>query len=76
MAQMVLEKGQNVKALNVYAFSKMLFDRYVYKLLPKARSQVAGLRYFNVFGPQENHKGKMASIVYQLYNQLRQNGCM
>ncbi len=58
-------------ALNVYAFSKMQFDRYVNQVLPDAGSQVVGLRYFNVFGPQENHKGRMASIVYQLHRQLQ-----
>ena len=61
-------------SLNVYAFSKLLFDRYVRRILPKAKSQVVGLRYFNVFGPQENHKGRMASIVYQLYRQLKKDG--
>ncbi|MBP2654177.1 MAG: hldD [Firmicutes bacterium] len=61
-------------ALNVYAFSKLQFDRYVRRALPAAKSQVAGLRFFNVYGPQENHKGKMASIVYQLYRQLQTSG--
>lgn len=61
-------------ALNVYAFSKMQFDRYVTNLLPHIDSQVVGLRYFNVFGPQEIHKGRMASIVYQLYKQVSQEG--
>lgn len=61
-------------ALNVYAFSKMQFDRYVRQLLPEMKSQVVGLRFFNVFGPQEMHKGKMASIAYQLYNQLTSSG--
>lgn len=61
-------------ALNIYAFSKLTFDRYVRKLLPEAKSQVVGLKYFNVYGPQEHHKGKMASIVYQLYNQVKNNG--
>ncbi len=60
------------QALNVYAYSKLLFDRYVERILPQAHSQVVGLRYFNVFGPQENHKGKMASMVYQMYRQLQQ----
>ena len=61
-------------ALNPYAFSKLAFDRYVRQLLPDARSRVVGLRYFNVYGPQEHHKGKMASIFYQLYNQIRETG--
>lgn len=57
------------EALNVYAFSKLFFDNYLRRLLPAAESQVVGLRYFNVYGPQENHKGKMASMIFQMYNQ-------
>lgn len=68
------EKPECEKALNVYAFSKLMFDRYVRHILPKAASQIVGLRFFNVYGPQENHKGKMASIVFQLYNQLQKEG--
>lgn len=60
-------------ALNIYAFSKLAFDRYVRQIMPQVESQIVGLKYFNVFGPQEHHKGKMASIVYQLYNQLKQS---
>jgi ADP-L-glycero-D-manno-heptose 6-epimerase len=55
--------------LNVYAFSKFLFDRHVRRLLPRPPTQVLGLRYFNVYGPQENHKGRMASVVYQFHRQ-------
>ncbi len=62
-------------ALNPYAFSKLAFDRYVRQVLPEVCSQVVGLRYFNVYGPQEHHKGKMASIFYQLYNQIKENDC-
>lgn len=61
-------------ALNPYAFSKLLFDRYVRTVIDDAQSQVVGLRYFNVYGPQEHHKGKMASIFYQLYNQIKETG--
>lgn len=61
-------------ALNIYAFSKLSFDRYVRSGLDAAQSQVVGLKYFNVFGPQEKHKGKMASIAYQLYQQRKQTG--
>jgi ADP-L-glycero-D-manno-heptose 6-epimerase len=46
----------------------------VRQILPDARSSVVGLRYFNVYGPQEHHKGKMASIFYQLYNQIEETG--
>ena len=56
--------------LNVYAFSKFLFDRHVRALLPAARTQVAGVRYFNVYGPQENHKGRMASVVFHFHQEI------
>ena len=62
------------KPLNVYAYSKVLFDNYVERLKPPIGCQVVGLRYFNVFGPQENHKGRMASIAFQLYHQLKTGG--
>ena len=58
--------------LNVYAFSKFSFDNYVRQRLSQASSQVLGLRYFNVYGPQENHKGKMASVAFHLFGQLAQ----
>lgn len=61
-------------ALNPYAFSKLAFDRYVRQVGPEAHSQIVGLKYFNVYGPQEQHKGKMASIFYQLYNQINDTG--
>ena len=61
-------------ALNPYAYSKLAFDRYVRQVIPEARSQIVGLKYFNVYGPQEHHKGKMASIFYQLYNQIKETG--
>ena len=61
-------------ALNPYAFSKLLFDRYVRQIMPDASSQIVGLKYFNVYGPQEHHKGKMASIFYQLYKQVKNTG--
>ncbi|RHZ48607.1 uncharacterized protein CDV56_102751 [Aspergillus thermomutatus] len=60
--------------LNVYAYSKMLFDQYIEGRRGNATSQVVGLRYFNVYGPREQHKGPMASIVYQMHQQLRQDG--
>lgn len=61
--------------LNPYGFSKYLFDRYVRRVLKKGvSSQIAGLRYFNVYGPKESHKGKMASVIYQFYKQLKETG--
>ena len=62
------------EALNVYAFSKLFFDNYARRYFDKADSQIAGFRYFNVFGPQENHKGKMASMVMQMFNQWKKEG--
>jgi ADP-L-glycero-D-manno-heptose 6-epimerase len=56
--------------LNVYGFSKWLFDQHVRRLLLRPPTQVVGLRYFNVYGPQENHKGRMASVVYQFHRQV------
>jgi ADP-L-glycero-D-manno-heptose 6-epimerase len=68
------ETPENERPLNLYGRSKLIFDQYVRTILPSASSTVVGLRYFNVYGPREAHKGAMASMVYQLYRQLRQNG--
>ena len=62
--------------LNVYGFSKFAFDNYVRRVFPKAEIQILGLRYFNVYGPQENHKGRMASVAFHLFNQLKDSGKM
>ena len=60
--------------INPYAFSKLMFDRYVRQLLGVAKSKIIGLRYFNVYGPQESHKGKMASIFHQIYKRMKLGG--
>ena len=60
--------------LNVYGYSKFLFDQYVRKVLPTRTSQVAGFRYFNVYGPNEQHKGRMASVAFHAYQQLLSAG--
>lgn len=60
--------------LNVYGYSKWKFDEYVRPYLQNARSQIVGFRYFNVYGPHENHKGKMASVAFHLMNQLEKDG--
>ena len=60
--------------LNAYAFSKLLFDRYVRKFESELNTQVVGLRYFNVYGPREHHKGSMSSMVYQMIRQFEQFG--
>lgn len=69
-----LEDPANERPLNVYGYSKLVFDQYVRKLLSSVRTTVVGLRYFNVYGPRETHKGRMASMVYQLYRQLWRTG--
>ena len=68
------ENRENEDPLNVYAFSKFLFDQYVRKHFDSVDNQVVGLRYFNVYGQQENHKGNMASPVYKFHNQLKDEG--
>jgi ADP-L-glycero-D-manno-heptose 6-epimerase len=65
------EKYENENPINVYGYSKYLFDQYVRAIAGHAESTVVGLRYFNVYGPYETHKGKMASAVYQFYKQLK-----
>ncbi len=64
------EARQFEEPLNVYGYSKFLFDQYVRRILPSAESQVVGFRYFNVYGPREQHKGSMASVAFHLNNQL------
>jgi ADP-L-glycero-D-manno-heptose 6-epimerase len=60
--------------LNVYGYSKLLFDNVVRRMLPRATAQVAGFRYFNVYGPREQHKARMASVAFHHFNQFREHG--
>lgn len=60
--------------LNVYGYSKFLFDQIVRQRLPQAGSQIVGFRYFNVYGPRESHKGRMASVAFHHFNQYRTEG--
>jgi ADP-L-glycero-D-manno-heptose 6-epimerase len=64
------EERRYERPLNVYGYSKFLFDQYVRRILATQNAQVAGLRYFNVYGPNEQHKGRMASVAYHAYHQL------
>ncbi len=68
------EAPENESPINVYGYSKLLFDNYVRAMLPNIKSQVVGLRYFNVFGPGEAHKKSMASVAYHFNNQLKETG--
>jgi ADP-L-glycero-D-manno-heptose 6-epimerase len=61
------------RPLNVYGYSKLLFDNVVRRALPCAR-QVVGFRYFNVYGPREQHKGRMASVAFHHYTEFNTTG--
>lgn len=65
------ENPANERPLNVYGYSKFLFDQYVRARLDDAKTQIVGLRYFNVYGPRETHKGSMASVAFHFDQQLR-----
>jgi len=60
--------------LNVYGYSKLQFDRYVRRVAASPDSQVVGLRYFNIYGPREQHKGSMASVAFHFNNQVLEDG--
>jgi ADP-L-glycero-D-manno-heptose 6-epimerase len=66
------EERRFERPLNVYGYSKFLFDQYVRRLSPG--SQVVGLRYFNVYGPNEAHKGRMASVAFHAFHQFKAEG--
>jgi ADP-L-glycero-D-manno-heptose 6-epimerase len=68
------ETREHEAPLNVYGYSKFLFDQAVRRELASAPAQIAGFRYFNVYGPREAHKGRMASVAFHFYNQYLQNG--
>ncbi len=67
---------ENEKPLNVYGFSKLVFDNYVRRMLPTVESTVVGLRYFNAYGPRELHKGRMASVMHHFTKQMKETGAI
>ena len=69
-SQSFSEHPDNERPLNVYGYSKLQFDRYVRRIAADPDSQVVGLRYFNVYGPREQHKGSMASVAFHFNNQV------
>jgi len=69
-----IEEPEYEQALNAYAYSKLQFDRYLRKNADRSKSQVVGLRYFNVYGSGEEHKGRMASVAYHFFNQYHEQG--
>ena len=69
-----IEEPEYERPINVYAYSKLAFDQYMRKNFKRAKNTVVGLRYFNVYGPREAEKGRMASMVFQIARQLKENG--
>jgi ADP-L-glycero-D-manno-heptose 6-epimerase len=68
------EEAEFERPLNVYGWSKLLFDNVVRRALPNAATQIAGFRYFNVYGPREQHKGRMASVAFHHFEQWQASG--
>jgi ADP-L-glycero-D-manno-heptose 6-epimerase len=68
------ELPANERPLNIYGYSKLVFDNYVRRHLHDMKCTVVGLRYFNVYGPREQHKGRMASVIHHFTRQLKDTG--
>ena len=68
--QIFREERAHESPLNVYGYSKFLFDQYARRFLAEQKSQIVGLRYFNVYGPREQHKGSMASVAFHFNSQI------
>ena len=73
-----VETPEFEKPLNVYGYSKLLFDQRMRREMggdfKRNQAQVVGFRYFNVYGPREQHKGRMASVAYHQFHQFKQDG--
>jgi ADP-L-glycero-D-manno-heptose 6-epimerase len=67
-----LKEDREKSPENVYAFSKYIMDNLAQEFSDKTGLKIVGVRYFNVYGPREAHKGKFASMIYQLYLQMKQ----
>lgn len=68
------EGREHEEPLNVYGYSKLLFDQVVRRRLADRTAQIAGFRYFNVYGPREQHKGRMASVAFHFAHQYLSQG--
>ena len=68
------EQREHESPLNVYGYSKFLFDQAVRRMWDDKSAQIVGFRYFNVYGPREQHKGRMASVALHFFNQYQANG--
>ena len=71
--QIFKESPEYEAPLNVYGYSKLLFDQHVRSRAREFRSQVVGMRYFNVYGQRESHKQRMASVAFHLFNQFQKD---
>jgi ADP-L-glycero-D-manno-heptose 6-epimerase len=80
LSEKFLPTLENERPLNVYGYSKLVFDNYVRRLFAEAGDEIAstvvGLRYFNVYGPREQHKGRMASVMHHFTKQLKETGAI
>ena len=72
--QTFVENAEYEKPLNAYAYSKLAFDQHLRSKQHDINIPVVGLRYFNVYGPKEQHKGRMASVAFHFFNQLKSKG--
>lgn len=70
------EGREHEEPLNVYGYSKLLFDQVVRRRLADRTAQIAGFRYFNVYGPREQHKGRMASVAFHFAHQYLSQGAV
>ncbi len=68
------EEREHEGPLNVYGYSKFLFDQTVRRMWDERGAQIVGFRYFNVYGPREQHKGRMASVAFHFFSQYREQG--
>ena len=68
------EERQNELPINMYAYSKFQFDQYVRRFQQQAKNQIVGFRYFNVYGPREQHKGTMSSTAFHFHHQVNETG--
>ena len=75
-SEVFVERPEHERPLNVYGYSKLLFDDYVRRQLPRLQAPVIGFRYFNVYGPGEAHKGRMASVARQFFLQYSERACV
>lgn len=74
MGPVFKESREHESPLNVYAYSKFLFDQVMRRRWHERTGQIVGLRYFNVYGQREQHKGRMASVAFHFFNQFRAEG--